>query len=82
MANNRIEIAFSVLSLREIKAISTQPTELELDWAGMSLAIFLSFQFYSTILIEILNLYWIVQLIIALGLEEMKYENIKNKTLK
>ena len=35
LANNRIEIAFMVLSLLvEIKAISAQPTELELDWAG------------------------------------------------
>ena len=49
LANNCIEIAFLVLSLGvggrggggvkvEIKAISAQPTELELDWAGLSLA--------------------------------------------
>ena len=49
LVNNCIEISFSVLSLGvwgggaggvkvEIKATSAQPTELELDWAGLSLA--------------------------------------------
>ena len=48
LANNRIEIAFLLLSLGgvgrggvkvEIKANSAQPTVLKLDWAGQSLAI-------------------------------------------
>ena len=48
LANNRIEIAFSVLSLGGwwggwvkvgIKANSAQPTEFKLDWAWLSLAI-------------------------------------------
>ena len=44
LVNNCIEISFLVLSLGggqvkvEIRANSAQPTELELDWAGLSLA--------------------------------------------